>query len=118
MREIKFRAWDGKRSEIIYFDFQLLHDESRMFYNEQIKGNHIMQFTGLHDKNGREIYEGDIVSAAFYENPLEILTIEWVHSGFLICDKPGKGYPLNIHGLHDIAVEGNIHENPELLKAD
>jgi hypothetical protein len=51
MREIKFRAWDGKRNEMVYFDLNSYNDESRRWYDEQIHNNNIMQYTGLKDKN-------------------------------------------------------------------
>ena len=122
MREIKFRAWDKKRSEMVYFDLPLLADESLFFYDEQIKNNDVMQFTGLHDKNGREIYEGDIVKNVGTEEGVhwyEIDDIEVVEisaqgvtpCGDYDCDcgtaEQGSGW----------IVVGNIHENPEPLEA-
>ena len=69
-------------------------------------------YTGHKDKHGKEIFKGDIVRGTFYKGKPEISVVEWHEksAGFTFF-----GYPLNIHGLHDIEIIGNIYMNPELL---
>lgn len=108
MREIKFRVWDKRLKEIIgdlnggcgYEDrclMDVIGDESY----------ELMQFTGLKDKNGKEIYEGDILEAPFFQTA----AIEWIGSGFWCKQKNGTHVLPNIENTE---VIGNIYENPEL----
>ena len=118
MREIKFRAWDKKRNcwNFTLFDFDC---DGQMIQADWFEIN---QFTSLKDKNGKEIYEGDIVKwNDGYET--KIYSVSW--QGKL--DYPGfdfDGWEGEMAGLceavccPDIEIEviGNIYENPELLK--
>ena len=119
MREIKFRAWN-KISKTMYgnsiynckdsFDMQLKHPQ---IYE-------LMQYTGLKDKNGVKIYEGDIVSAwsegicakgvvTKRVDGLWIIKPSWQNNKLWgIC--PDK------KGFSEVEVIGNIYENPELLE--
>lgn len=74
-----------------------------------------MQFTGLHDKNGKEIYEGDVRRneyTAYGEPSVHIAVMEWDDhfSGFMWATVRGSYYD-----WMGTEVVGNIHENPELL---
>jgi len=121
-REIKFRAWDKKYNE-------MLNDVEIVYHAERITGGEanavnpkmdrfvLMQYTELKDKNGVEIYEGDIVQ---YINGFgDKVDAEGVDMKFeveyeeccFVCD----GVCLSSY-MADIEVIGNIHENPELLK--
>ena len=116
-REIKFRAWSDKDNQMTYFD---LHALTEFLYRDiwnYINENKIQQFTGLKDKNGKEIYEGDIVSGvngSINGKGMEFtITIKW------IAHRAGFNIPLFKNGYnstHYYEVIGNIYENPELLE--
>ena len=107
-RLLKFRAWDkriGKMTE----DCDAMHGVFENLTGNQIAEEQIlMQYTGLLDKNGKEIYEGDVVN---WGNGREIDYVEL---------KDNDGWKMrdlyNIDWWEDAEVIGNIHENPELLK--
>lgn len=79
----------------------------------------LMQFTGLTDENGKEIYEGDIVDI-----PRGIVTFNTDNfaglPAFHLCDAKGRSlnYHYGVAANPDCLVIGNIHENPELLLGD
>lgn len=113
MREIKFRAWDGKE---IYENVVIV--DGRAFKNEKFAGKP-MQYTGLNDKNGREIYEGDILTDHGDEGPLYI-EYSKEHAAFVFVDK-FDSFGTTFYTTTEISYEGfevigNIQENPELLE--
>ena len=128
-REIKFRAWNGKwMSDASYGDWisfdGVPYTEADRKYNtpnieiEKAKDYVLMQFTGLLDKNGKEIYEGDVVKSGYFARLAEVV---FVKGGFFIKRNPSGEYTLlewfNKKGLGSEVI-GNIYENPELLKED
>lgn len=107
MREIKFMLWDGK---IMSGPFTLA-DMTRYGYTD-LKGITILQFTGLKDKNGREIYEGDIVKSPDYDNAMQVSYDEIQASDDMTA--PGIGFQFNTEPSK-MEIVGNIYENPDLL---
>ena len=124
MREIKFRAWHkGKKIIGEVFGIDILHKEI-FFSNEDVdcyehsdfKDIELMQYTGLYDKKGKEIYEGDIVKLrANHGIGVIKYSDEW---GAFIVEYI-KPRPLAVLGMNyykeDIEILGNIYENSELL---
>jgi hypothetical protein len=113
MREIKFRAWDEKDRIMHYGGFSI-HATGKIEPLEGLGPENpiVMQFTGLKDKNGKEIWEGDIIkTAAGYLNSDPVVTFsdgDWSYSYWKneLCDDPAESWE----------VIGNIHENPDLVK--
>jgi hypothetical protein len=73
----------------------------------------LMQYTGLLDKNGVEIYEGDICMHHYFH---EKGVIEWINASFKLCYDDGDHETLLPIDLEHYEVIGNVYENPELLK--
>jgi len=109
MREIKFRAWDGER--MLYFK---LFERPWPFSSEWP----VMQFTGMSDKNGKEIYEGDILGwmwGGVGQGDGTPAKSEVYFDRYKFAVRTGRtsfGWKLS----QAAEVIGNIHENPELLE--
>ena len=125
MREIKFRVWCSKEKELIYEPQVESTSITLGSVNEQFTcnpGEKWMQYTGLKDKNGKEIYEadilelqggGDIVSGeVFMEYGCWCFKAPWIKEG---NNYPELKYYVDMTFM-DCEVIGNIYENPELLK--
>ena len=118
MREIKFRAWDKERRIMYYpkilgFDYNgdlIFIDTNNEYLNHTRDSSFIklMQYTGIKDKNGKEIYEGDIVLQTV-SNKKFIVKYDYDWCGFSPFISCYQGYKV-------YKVIGNIYENPELLE--
>lgn len=106
-REIKFRAWDGKRmttSGIMY------NNSTGCIERPKVQSFYIMQFTGLHDKNGKEIYEGDILECDLYR-----VEIQFKGGQFVGLNKHYSFTEIQNRNWLQWEVIGNIHEHSHLL---
>ena len=119
-RVIKFRAWDGKQ---IVEDAALLRSDGDAELAAFDDNSNVvwLQFTGLTDKNGKEIYEGAIVKLWHVDDEDELLDtfeVKWSkEGGYWAPDAYGFDY-CPVLGHDELAAEviGNIYENPTLLK--
>lgn len=115
MRKIKFRAWDRNHGKMVFPNEQCTTGTLIDWFEDE----DLMQYTSLKDKNGREIYERDIIEYELQLIPIrktEIYEVTWWQSGFGF-KRPGEedGCATYLQ-LSKVAVIGNVHENPELMQ--
>ena len=118
MKELKFRAWDGKKMiddvipasdtgivELFEYEHQVTEVEA------------VEQYTGLTDKNGKEIYEGDVVNIQGIK-----YYVDFEHGGFWF-NNDNRKWKVNrpfthFQEINDTEVVGNVHENADLLEEE
>jgi uncharacterized phage protein (TIGR01671 family) len=130
MREIKFRAWNKTDSKMV--SWEEMYGIERAFdggvgvhlaISDQCyllpEGCVVMQFTGLKDRQGKEIYEGDVVKIDGGAEPV-IAPIGFEYGCFVVkwkANAPELKYYIGM-SFCSIEIIGNIYENPELLKQE
>ena len=113
MRKIKFRAWDGIRMTTSGITFSNSTGEvCASAYGPEGNEHHmpLMQYTGLKDKSGVEIYEGDVLAIHGVPTPVTYSDAKFY------AKKNGERYSLGGWDMDVVKVIGNIYENPELLE--
>ena len=135
MREIKFRAWDKIEKQMVeVLNLHFENDPAPFFvhiYNHAMNDDYwtntdesiLMQYTGLKDKNGKEIYEGDILKVGKHIG--EISYREMLYGGYGLSIEYSDGFDEGYFGgcpannwlakYEEIEVIGNIYEQPELI---
>lgn len=118
MNRLRFRVWDKVNKEMIedvasiHFKAKMISTYNLFFY--PFKDIELLQSTGLFDKNGMEIYEGDIVKNEINE----VGYIEWSKCRFNFCDSVGHFCLFSIGARQPFEILGNIYEHPHLLGED
>jgi uncharacterized phage protein (TIGR01671 family) len=119
MRKIKFRALTEQTQG--WFYWELLDMIGPNDIREDIRKETVGEFTGLKDKNGKEIFEGDIVKGRFVEANVSdamwlTLTEQEKYQGFRLFTINTIFEPYQVYMPDDMEVIGNIWEHPHLLE--
>ena len=138
MREIKFRAWDKEYCEMVLVDrinfrekeIEIVTAETKAteeYYTCDFEDIELMQYTGLKDKKGKEIYEGDIIKCKMGQREFDAIVEfgnpnSYYSWGWQLNRITGNSFNMDIllwvetelDGI-ECTIIGNIYENPELL---
>ena len=117
MREIKFRAWDGRR---------MVYDMMLKANGQDIRvcswpGYEFMQYTGHKDDSGIEVYENDIVRLTSVMDEVDVGKVVYDAENYKWVVDIGYdflGFDAIMHTDRGVEVIGNIHDNPELLEEE
>ena len=126
MREIKFRAWDKEHKRWTNYsiadDLPRFYDKHTGCWKTDKEGKRFIlsQYTGLKDKNNREIYEGDVIKAISFARWIGVVEYSDENSAFIFddLDKKYRGDSIVFMSQFDqgFKILGNIYENPGLLE--
>lgn len=128
MRERKFRVYSKLSKSYVEDETFFLTQDGSLFHWNRVDPDRqclvglpevfVVEFsTGIKDKKGKEIYEGDIFQND-YDGGYDV--VKWVerHAGFMLCymGDEDESESLSLYKMDELEVVGNIHENPELLE--
>lgn len=124
MREIKFRGKSLNTNMWVYGDFRQDKISKKAYIEYEVDQSTIGQYTGLKDKDGKEIYDGDILA----DNECAIGAVEIIpRNGVVIKRRLGATFSIalrsftydsdfDIGQLSELKIIGNVYDNPELIK--
>lgn len=113
MREVKLRA---KATENREWCYGVIHNDGVNLFPVSVDMNTIGWFTGKKDKNGKEIYEGDILIHIYMGSVFKVEYSER-NSAFMLIHPTNESYNMGIYDIENcFKVIGNIYDNPELLE--
>ena len=123
-REFKYRAWLKEEKKMVIVETIEFSEKSIQYLEKNeiidayllrttfLEDIELMQYTGQKDKNGKEIYEGDIIICKY--GPEITMEVKWIDEGFRTLGKyNGDNYVGYVKNSAEVI--GNIYENPELL---
>ena len=122
MRKIKFRAWHKEEKimgevlgiDILHKEIFFSNEDADCYGHTDFKDIELMQYTGLKDKNGKEIYEGDIV---IHYSKMHKIIFNAEEARFVLRDDEFElEIPFTNNNNKRMEIVGNIYENPELIK--
>ena len=120
MREIKFRVWDKENKKMMKVSSLSLENkeiavrENGTYHFFRMQNLELMQYTGLKDKNGKEIYEGDIVILNDAEEENRCI-VKYKYGSYILVDGDLREDLSNVEAKF-LEVVGNIYENKNLLE--
>jgi YopX protein len=115
-REIKFQVWDQNAKEMwTWEDINIADKEGIMCFLDMLQQDQFIprQFVGCHDKNGKEVYSGDLWIPSGTDNPY---LVKWGKAGWWLYNPRNDMYWSPADELEHGEVIGNIYEHPELLQ--
>lgn len=124
----KYRAWDKEFKEMVQVDALVFEEQiikatykNRNIVKEDLKNYVLMQSTGLKDKNGKEIFEGDVLKVTNLSSWLEVVSFNEKKAMFVSKEAKRKIeetplYDLFNTDIFEVEIIGNIHTNPELAE--
>ena len=134
MREIKFRIWNADSHKMIYIDMYNAKKLNDLLPLYEYSVFNLMQYTGLKDKNNKEIYDSDIIKVAIDVKELDssvihLAVVDFVGGSFVLKNKSKSRGDIReltfyefVHEAEEMdisfEVAGNIFENSELIKLE